>query len=457
MLALFFSHLFGGDMTHAHILIDLGFGDAGKGSMVDYFVRHSRSDLVVRFSGGAQAAHNVVTDHEHHTFRQFGSGTLYGARTLYTRDALLDPLMFLDEANALMSKGVREPTSLFLIEDECAITTIFQAAMNRVREVVRGDGRHGSCGLGIGETMSDKEETPGRVLRVADLGNRSLVFKKLEALQKQKLEEALILTVDADRSLINAEMDILSDVEYVRAATDAYLNIRSFMRVIEHGQALDILRGATMPIFEGSQGVLLDEDYGFYPYITRSSVTPKQARSLCDEAGVSYSVTGILRAYAVRHGAGPMPTEDKILSERVKDHHNTYGPWQRDVRVGHFDVVLARYAIDACGGIDDLVITCTDRLAEFDQVKVASAYVEEVQSLPLVPLALRSVGKQHKREHSEWLMRQVPLYQQFNHPDIKSSFAYQSAYAHHVHALIDRTVRLSGISRGMKAGDKYLF
>ncbi len=444
-------------MTEARIVVDLGFGDAGKGSMVDFFVRHEHSDLVVRFSGGAQAAHNVVDKKTHHTFRQFGSGTLAHARTLYTRDALFDPMMFLDETRMLESKGITGAAELFWIEGECVITTIFQAAMNRIREVSRGEGRHGSCGLGIGETMNDKEETPELVLRVADLNHTCVVYEKLEALRKLKLEEALILTLGVDLQLIQEEMDMLSDVEYARAAADAYVNIRTFMQVIDHDRALDLLRNASSPIFEGSQGVLLDEDYGFYPYITRSSVTPRNALALCDEAGLTATVTGILRAYAVRHGAGPMPTEDRILSEQVKDYHNVFGPWQRDVRVGYFDVVLARYAIDACGTVDDLVITCTDRLREFSEVQVVSAYAGEDASHMLTPQSLPVVGKPAKRKQSEWLMRQMPLYHSFASSDDKSSFEYESAYAQHLHTQIDRKVRLIGISRGTTAGDKYLF
>jgi adenylosuccinate synthase len=295
-------------MSHAKIIIDLGFGDAGKGSVVDYLARIDASDLVVRFNGGAQAAHNVVTEKEHHTFRQFGSGVFSRARTLYSRHALFDPIMFLDEARLLEQKGVVNVTKLFFIEEDCVITTVFQQAMNRVRELSRKDGRHGSCGLGIGETASDMEEYPDSVLYVKDLVDANITHAKLEALREIKFAEAQNIAKNIHSAQMENEFAILGDPQYSRAATDAYRNISAYVNVVSHQEAVAMLRTANVPIFEGAQGILLDQDYGFYPYITHSDVTPKNAIALCEEAGITHEVTGLMRAYAVRHGPGPMPT-----------------------------------------------------------------------------------------------------------------------------------------------------
>ncbi len=445
-------------MTHAkqtaRIVIDLGFGDAGKGSIVDYFAHTSASDLVIRFNGGAQAAHNVITESVHHTFRQFGSGTLRRARTLYSRHALLDPLMLLDEAQLLEQKGVRGVTQLFVVEEDCVITTVFQQAMNRIRELTRKDGRHGSCGLGIGETASDKESVPHMVLTVKDLADGECTHAKLEVLRVLKLKEAQQLSAGNDSPQLRTELAILGNREYSRATTDAYQNIISHVRVVSHREAVNMFRTANAPIFEGAQGILLDQNFGFYPYITRSDVTPKNAIAMCEEAGMTHEVTGLLRAYAVRHGPGPMPTEDAELTETLSDYHNAFGEWQREFRVGYFDAMLARYAIDICRGVDNVMITCTDRLAEMVRVQVCNSY--RGSALPCLPSTLASMGKEKTKLQTQQLMEESPVYADFISSFDPSSLEYQHAYALHVLALVSRKVRLLGISRGTRSSDKYL-
>ncbi len=443
-------------MKNAHIIIDLGFGDAGKGSMTDYFARTTHSDLVIRFSGGAQAAHNVVTDEVHHSFRQFGSGTLSGARTLYSKHALFDPIMYLDEANMLKQKGVHDPAQMFFVERDCIITTIFQQAMNRIRETVREGGRHGSCGLGIGETASDKEEIPEHALSVGDLEDSAVTLNKLLTLQRIKFAEAGELVKNASQDT-SVDMEILSDPQFAEAAALAYLNIRRILNVIDHATAIRLLRESHAPIFEGSQGILLDQDHGFYPYITRSDVTATNAVAMASEAGMRTHVTGLLRAYAVRHGAGPMPTEDASLSECMKDYHNAYGVWQGEVRVGYFDAVLARHAIRVSGGIDDLIITSTDRLQEMNEVKVCTEYLDQTALHMLALGPLSHSGKPKKREQSERLSQQIPLCQRFSSIHEKSTIEYQVEYARHIAKELGEDIRLAGISHGAKASEKLFF
>lgn len=450
-------------MTKAKIVIDLGFGDAGKGSIVDFFVEQYKSDLVIRFNGGTQAAHNVVTENQHHTFRQFGSGSFRGARTLYSKYALFDPLMLLEEGRGLAGKGVVNPFDNFYVEEDCVITTIFQQAMNRIRETLRSDGRHGSCGMGIGETASDIEEIPHLVLRVKDLKDRTLTYLKLKKLREFKLKEFLKLSEDLNVSHLKEHLDVLQDEAYDVATADAYCNIVKSIHVITNLQAIEMLDNSHNPIFEGAQGVLLDQDYGFYPYITRSQVAPCNAVSMCKEASIDYEVTGLVRAYTVRHGPGPMPTFDDTLTRNVKDLHNKFGEWQRDFRVGYFDAVMTRLAIDICSesyggtGVDNLFITCTDRLYEFEQVRVCNGYTSPEKSFFLSPYSLKSIGKEEKRKQTEIVSSLIPLYQNFFSTHKKSSVEYQLNYARWVFDLIGRNIKLLGISRGVKAEDKMLF
>ena len=149
------------------LILDALYGDCGKGTTIDALARKYKSEWVIRFHGGAQAAHNVITpEGVHHTFAQFGSGTLAGAKTFLTRDVLINPNAMLREAEALATKGVAYPLNLMHVDEKAKITTPWHIALNRLREMSRGTGRHGSCGLGIGETMQDAILHPDHVLRV---------------------------------------------------------------------------------------------------------------------------------------------------------------------------------------------------------------------------------------------------------------------------------------------------
>lgn len=449
-------------MNKAHIIIDLGFGDAGKGSVVDFFTKSSSSDLILRFNGGAQAAHNVVFGNIHHTFRQFGSGSFRGARTLYLKHALFDPLMFLEEGKVLESKGVVQPFDLFYVEENCVITTIFQQAMNRIRELVRAGGRHGSCGLGIGETASDKEDVPDLVLTVKDLKDWSLTRLKLKELRLYKLSEALRLCEGLDQCLLEEHLSVLTEEAYDGATADAYCAIAKMVHVISDEQSKEMLLRAESPIFEGAQGVLLDQEYGFYPHVTRSSVIPLDAVKICGEVGINFEITGLVRSYMVRHGAGPMSTYDTVLTNQVKEYHNKFGEWQGEFRVGYFDATLIRLAIDMCcesyggQGVDNLFMTCTDRLSEFGEVQICDGYILQGQEATLSPYSLRKYGKNTKRKKTDMLNTVTPVYKKYNSSHKKDSWMYQRGYAEYVCSLLKRRVSLTGISRGIKAEDKYL-
>src|SRR5512138_457863 len=158
----------------AIFVADLGYGDAGKGSIVDYLTRVTNAHTVVRYNGGAQAAHNVITpDGRHHTFSQFGSGTFVpGTRTHLSRFMMVHPLAMLAEERHLRSLGVRDAFPRLSIDREALVTTPFQQSANRLKEMARGDGRHGSCGMGVGETMSDWLKYDRQVLFAGDLESR---------------------------------------------------------------------------------------------------------------------------------------------------------------------------------------------------------------------------------------------------------------------------------------------
>ena len=129
-------------------------------------------------------------------------------------------------------------------------------------------------------------------------------------------------------------------------------------------------------IFEGAQGILLDEWYGFHPYTTWSTTTFKNAEQLLAEQSYAAEVTriGVMRAYATRHGPGPFVTEDAQLSLALPDAHNGHNLWQRQFRVGYLDLVATRYALDIAGSVDCLAVTHLDRLSQLPAWNVCDAY-----------------------------------------------------------------------------------
>jgi adenylosuccinate synthase len=364
------------------LTVDLGFGDAGKGSIIDWLARTRNASLVVRYNGGCQAAHNVVTpDGRHHTFAQFGSAAFVpGVHTYLSRFMLVAPDNFLQEERALIGAGVPAPAARVHVSRLAPITTPFHRAANRLRELVRGGGRHGSCGQGIGETAADVAQYGAAMLYAGDLADPRLVRRKLRFLRAAKRLE-LEEQYDPRRRVTHDEIFAQEWRRFeaepaIDAIVAAYAAFAARVQLVDESFLAEQLAGNGTVLFEGAQGVLLDEDYAFFPYATRSKTTLANAEHLLAEAGFGGSAfrLGIQRAYAVRHGPGPFVTEDADLTRRLPDRHNGMNAWQREFRVGWFDPLAVRYAIAATGGVDGLAVTCLDRLQDVSDLRVATAY-----------------------------------------------------------------------------------
>jgi adenylosuccinate synthase len=353
-------------MAQAILVVGLSFGDEGKGATTDALARHHKAHTVVRFNGGAQAAHNVCAYGTHHTFRQFGSGTLMGARTHLSRHVLVNPFTLAREATALEEIGVRKPFEGLTIDGRALLTTPFHIAANCLRELARG-ARHGSCGMGIGETVAYAEKHPHAALRAIDLGDLVGLRQRLEETQTRLHAELRQFWGDRPRLSDAHHWAMLQDPGAPAACADNWYALARRLRVVGPDYLGEILREGTT-IFEGAQGVLLDQTYGFFPHVTRSNTTFDNAIDLLAEVGFAGESRriGVLRSYASRHGAGPFPTEDPSFP--YEEAHNGVGEWQGGFRTGHFDMPLAKYAIEACGGVDELSITHIDRLRQGSKV-----------------------------------------------------------------------------------------
>jgi adenylosuccinate synthase len=349
----------------ATAVIGLGWGDEGKGTIVDALAHKLNAKLVVRFSGGAQAAHHVVTnDSRVHCFAQFGAGTFSGAYTHLSRFMMIDAGAIANEAEHLFELGIVDPLNLLTIDPDAPLLTPYHAAMNQLRELSRGNARHGSCGRGIGELASDIKTGDVDILTARDFwrgnyGPQPGTKRAVGRIRDRFIAQAEALPLDRNNHLPLFERLEQHPSKWLPRAQER-------THGIQLAQTQYVLKGTESVIFEGSQGVLLDEKHGFQPHTTWSNVTFDNAITLLQEAGIKDGLQriGVLRSYMTRHGAGPFPTENTAMQYLLKNDHNTESQWQGSMRTGHFDMVLAKYAIQACAGIDYLAITHIDKIVE---------------------------------------------------------------------------------------------
>jgi len=354
-------------------LVDLGFGDAGKGLFTDALCRRWPVHTVVRFNGGAQAGHNVVLpDGRHHTFSQFAAGSFVpGVHTLLASPVVVHPTALLVEEAILRGAGVADALSRLGIAGDCRVTTPWHQAAGRLRERLRGAHAHGSCGVGVGETVSHALDHPGEALRYADLASPRLAREKVTAIRRTLAAQFNPEVLEAAGEDAVAFHDAtLADRWLAQACALA----RQVAPLVDAQVAQRLARDGTT-LFEGAQGVLLDEGRGFHPHTTWSDVTPAAAERVLASAGIDAPLVrlGIVRAYATRHGAGPLPTHDSALDALAEPHNGDAG-WQGRFRRGHPDAVLLRYAVEATGPLDGLLVSHLDAIAHGPPLHWCSSY-----------------------------------------------------------------------------------
>ncbi len=435
----------------AIVVVDLGYGDQGKGSITDFLVRDRGAHTVLRYNGGAQAGHNVVTpDGRHHTFAQFGAGTFVpGVETYLTQHMAIQPWAMVVEATYLARVGVADAFARTRIADEAPVITPFHRAANCLRERARGARRHGSCGVGVGEAVHDARTLdPHDVVRARDLLDDTVLRAKLLRIQDRKRAELTELARRLrDEPDAREDLACLDDPRIAHAYIAHLTAFRQQARIVGDDALRAVLGRAGPVVFEGAQGVLLDEWRGFHPYTTWSTCTGANAAQVLAAHDYDGAVRrlGVVRAYATRHGPGPLVTEDAGLTARLPDPHNGAHPWQGCFRVGWFDAVATRYAIRVCGGVDALAVTCLDRLRDEPAWRLATAYacegggrVRELEPGPLTDL-------DYQTALTARLWRATPRYE--------TSTTTGNVMAH-VAAIAAETARVGLISQGPMAEGK---
>ena len=347
----------------AQAVIGAGWGDEGKGVMVDALAAaSSERPTVVRANGGAQAGHTVTTqDGRRHVFHHLGSGALAGARTHLSRFFVHHPMLFAGERDGVAALGGCTRVSA---DGRGLVTTPWDMLVNQAAERARGGGRHGSCGLGFGETVERGEDARLR-LTVADLAAPDLA-SRLEAVRREWAPSRLrALGVEA---LDAREAQVLED----DGVGEVFLeDCRRFLDTVSLAPDADLGSGGPV-IFEGAQGLLLDQAIGVMPHVTRSHTGLVNVLAVVREAGLDgVEALYVTRAYATRHGAGPLPgARPAPEGFEVDDPTNAPNPWQGKIRYAPLDLDRLHGAIDADRRLSDVggltirarvAVTCLDQ------------------------------------------------------------------------------------------------
>lgn len=343
-------------MKKAFLVAGLGFGDESKGATVDFLCRRFSVHTVIRYNGGSQAGHNVLTpDGRHHTFSQFGSGTFVpGVRTYLSRFMLVNPANQLNEERGLQKIGVFDAWDRLTVDRECLVITPFQVALNQLLEAARGKDRHGTVGHGVGQCRSDHIDYGAKVLFAKDLRDARLTKEKLGFLQARAREKAMQISRDPDPIFFDREA-IDSTMEFYKRWPAKIVDGSAFIELLRKNKNEDIC-------FEGAQGVLLDEKHGTAPHNSWTNTTFENAQTLLKETDWNGSTVkiGVVRTYFSRHGEGPFPTEDNSLKPFLPEPHNNGDGFQGHFRVGYFDWRSFSYSLAVCDGVDGLAVNHLD-------------------------------------------------------------------------------------------------
>lgn len=368
-------------MHYVSAVIGSNYGDEGKGHVTDWLSLDS--SLVVRFNGGAQAGHTVTTaDGRKHVFHHFGSGTLAGAGTFLSRFFIANPMTFVEELQELRKLGC-EP--VLAIDPRCLVSTPYDMMLNQQVETKRGGMKHGSCGMGIHETIIRNESKFG-----FDFG--WLAFASVARIEERLNQIRRMYVPDRARRIgVGArQLKFLYD--------DGILD--HFLRDIETMRALawvETWGGKTLwessnVIFEGAQGLRLDENAPDFPYVTHSKTGLHNVLLLMEGAGIEneLNVIYVTRPYFTRHGAGPLPNELPNLHSyypKFRDDTNTNNAWQGLLRFSLFDEAdfLDTVLMDLTKGLRHriaahLAVTCVDQL-EDGRVHMQSGSTLQIEDL----------------------------------------------------------------------------
>ncbi len=337
------------------IVVGLGWGDEGKGKVVDHLA--PGSGAVARFSGGANAGHTVKTDGGSVVLHQVPSGMLrQGIAGFIGAGCVVDPVAMLSEIEALSGAGYPVRDRLRVSGSAHLVHPVYRL-VEVEEELRRGSRAIGTTGRGIGPAYVRKFGRTG--IRLEDAADRSA----LESMSDDLLDEAAGMPGSGPDLAHQAAEFVDAAFDLSGLASDVGSAIRG------------MLADGVCVIAEGAQGTLLDPDHGTYPFVTSGSCTAASAFQSLGLGPGAALVTGVMKAYSTRVGAGPFPTElDDPTGEELRRKGREYGATTgRPRRCGWLDAVLMRYSV-ALNGCSEIALTLLDVLGGFSEIRVCTSY-----------------------------------------------------------------------------------
>jgi len=354
-------------------IIGAQWGDEGKGKVVDLFTQDA--DIIVRFQGGNNAGHTLVVDGKKTVLHLIPSGALHENKLcVIGNGVVIDPGILIEEIDALKSQGHLADDQLLRISEQAHVIMPYHKAIDLARERLRGKGKIGTTGRGIGPAYEDKVARVG--IRFIDLLEEDTFRAKL----RRNIEEKNIYL----KAILKEKTLGFDEIH------DTYRQYREKLKgyATNTGLLLDReIRAGKRVLFEGAQGTLLDVDHGTYPFVTSSNTITGGA---CSGSGVGpqhiQQIIGISKAYTTRVGSGPFPTElDGPEGETLRREGAEFGATTgRSRRCGWFDAVGVRHAV-RMNGITGIALTKLDVLSGFKKIPICTAYRYEGEVLQEFP------------------------------------------------------------------------
>ena len=348
-------------------------GDEGKGKIVDLLTE--RADVIVRFQGGNNAGHTLVTRDKKFILHLIPSGILHPDKIcLIGNGVVLDPEVLCREMDDLHQGGIEITPASLGISKKTHLIMPYHKELDRAREQAKsGEDKIGTTGRGIGPCYEDKMSRVG--IRAGDMQDRDLLLAKIKRALPEK--NALLQSLYQDKPL-QAEEVMRSIAPYADRLVPYLTDVsHKIQNAREAGQTV---------MFEGAQGVQLDIDHGTYPFVTSSNTITGNASA---GTGSYYSMDeaiGVVKAYTTRVGQGPFPTQlDNDVGEHMQVQGAEYGSTTgRKRRCGWLDLVVLREAVRLCGPTT-LAITKLDVMSGLDSIKVCTAYEYQGQEILYPP------------------------------------------------------------------------
>jgi adenylosuccinate synthase len=365
-------------------VIGLQWGDEAKGKIVDLLTE--QHDAVVRYQGGANAGHTVVTGGQTYKLSLMPSGILRpGVQCIVTGGVVLNPASLLAEIDGLTSRGVQVGSNL-LLSDRAHVIFPWHFEEERLLNPASFDGEAiGTTMRGIGPCYRDKVGR-SHAIRLGDLYRESIASRiQRIAADKNRMLAALaggaeFTPLDA-RTILDQYMGYAERLRRHVADTTAWL--------------LEALEAGKRVLFEGAQGALLDVDHGTYPFVTSSNSSGVGIASGSGVPGRYLNrIIGVVKAYSTRVGGGPFPTEqDNETGQHLRDRGNEYGTvTRRPRRCGWFDAVAVRYTA-RLSGVDSLAVMLLDVPSELPEIKICTAYEIGGQRVTVFPSHVEDLAK----------------------------------------------------------------